>query len=488
MTKECLGKREKLTSVLVLAAMGCFLMLFFTKIHPLIIYDSDDWLYVSYRRNAIPNPLEWNPCKVLPETLLPLVSDFGAHIVHIFVKDYIFSLTIAYALCGSAVIVLFFLVLAETLKEQFGISYQNKLLVCMFVFLFCFSLYRSDWNKNSYVFWARNLNCFFNYVIPGILNAILIMIHMNNKEDKNRSFVQTGLVLVLTYLAVFSNLFHSAILVTYLGTVLLLNLSEIKNGIKEYVSKNKYELGTIVLWLLSLILESQGRRADQGNGLSMAVVADTFKGLLSWIKSINKFTGCVIVLAVVVALFCAIKGKRQNNSFIRMFRISAISGLLLLAFLVLLCSVVDSKYITRTDAMFGMSFWLLFVFAISFASIIDEYKLVLIISPFLLYLLLVNALNAGKTFSESNEMNISPEKCIAVDNDLISQIVEADKMGLEEMTLHVPVGVDDVNWPHALYMGGRFANTLSQHGVISKCLEVNVVADETMNEKYHLGY
>ena len=56
------------------------------------------------------------------------------------------------------------------------------------------------------------------------------------------------------------------------------------------------------------------------------------------------------------------------------------------------------------------------------------------------------------------------------------------------MTLYVPVGVDEVNWPHAIIMGGRFANSLSQHGIISKYLEVTVVPDESINEMFNLGY
>lgn len=41
------------------------LVLFFTKITPLVVFDSDDWLYVSFTRMPVPIWGHWNPSRVL---------------------------------------------------------------------------------------------------------------------------------------------------------------------------------------------------------------------------------------------------------------------------------------------------------------------------------------------------------------------------------------------------------------------------------------
>ena len=84
--------------------------------------------------------------------------------------------------------------------------------------------------------------------------------------------------------------------------------------------------------------------------------------------------------------------------------------------------------------------------------------------------------------------NIAPYKCVNVDNDLINQIVTADKNGKTEMQLVVPKGDNRDNWPHPKYMGGNISRTLYSHGIISKNIKITVKPDENMNRNYHLGY
>ena len=40
-----------------------FFLVWFTKIHPLTVFDVDDWAYIHYPRRAVPLPTYWTPTK-----------------------------------------------------------------------------------------------------------------------------------------------------------------------------------------------------------------------------------------------------------------------------------------------------------------------------------------------------------------------------------------------------------------------------------------
>lgn len=81
-----------------LVIFGLFL-LFFLIINPIIPYDADDWTYLSRFRIPLPLISEWNPTKVLPETLMPFGGWSAEHIFYkIFYKilnNYVLSVTVA---------------------------------------------------------------------------------------------------------------------------------------------------------------------------------------------------------------------------------------------------------------------------------------------------------------------------------------------------------------------------------------------------------
>ena len=297
--------REVSKSKFFLIALGgllfLYLMIFFTSIHPLVIYDSDDWLYISYRREALPNIHEWNPTKVLPETLLPFVSDIGAHIIRPFIGDYIFSLTVAYTLTGSTLILIWFVLVYILLEKKFSALHLSGIMSCLLFLFLCFSIYRRDWNQNSYMFWARNLNCFFNYVIPGLVNSSIVIFLLRN-DYKELKGIKLGFLILVTYLAIFSNLFHSAILATFVASRMLFSIKTIRKGLKDYCLNFWYEILVIVLWLISAMFEAGGGRAAVSDGISAEKIIYTIKGLFQFIDTFNKPTCFAILMINIVAV------------------------------------------------------------------------------------------------------------------------------------------------------------------------------------------
>ena len=69
---------------------------------------------------------------------------------------------------------------------------------------------------------AKNLNCFFNYVIPNVLNASLVLYFFcNDPEDNNgRNYMQSGILFTAVYMGIFSNLFQEVVLISFIGCML----------------------------------------------------------------------------------------------------------------------------------------------------------------------------------------------------------------------------------------------------------------------------
>ena len=103
----------------------------------------------------------------------------------------------------------------------------------------------------------------------------------------------------------------------------------------------------------------------------------------------------------------------------------------------------------------------------------------------LICILVSSANTPGQTFKEGNMGNIDTRICKQVCNDVIGQILQADREGKKETILYVPVSEKEGNWPFP--EGNGIAHSLHEHGLTSVMIETTVVPTMEMNEKYHLG-
>ena len=108
--------------VIVFAALFVFL----TVINPLVIYDTDDWMYIYLLRKPIPKPGAWNPTRIFPETFMPLVSYFGALVINNVIDNYCLSLTLAHGIFGSIVLTFYFVEFAVLFYRRKLISIMSR--------------------------------------------------------------------------------------------------------------------------------------------------------------------------------------------------------------------------------------------------------------------------------------------------------------------------------------------------------------------------
>lgn len=152
------------------------MLLFFLRIHPLIIYDGDDWLYASYFRLPIPIWNDWNPSRVFPEIFMPLCSTLAVYLFMPLTHDYIWSLALMYGIVVSFFITLYVYAFALFLREKIKASVSNSIIISTIFFLFHFLIFKTAESGNHHMFYANDVTCYFYYIIPTILNVVLVII------------------------------------------------------------------------------------------------------------------------------------------------------------------------------------------------------------------------------------------------------------------------------------------------------------------------
>lgn len=101
----------------VVVFVGFFI--FFTVVHPLYVYNTDDWYGILSQRRAIPIWNHWNPTRVLPETLMPLAAELGIRFFMPVSGDFIGSMAIAFAMVLSAFYSTYFMLFYYLSAQKF---------------------------------------------------------------------------------------------------------------------------------------------------------------------------------------------------------------------------------------------------------------------------------------------------------------------------------------------------------------------------------
>ena len=493
-------RRQKVAEGLWYLAIFLFFFFWFSQMHPLVVYDADDWTYLAYVRSAAPEWGGWNPAKVFPEVMMPFFSNLGLYFLLPLVGDYITTFTITHALVVSGFLTVYFWSLACLIRRLFSLPRSTTALVTAFFFLLHFLVLRKTEADNSYLFNCGDLNCYYNYLIPGLMNASFVLYLLANpRADRflqGKPSVWTGLFLVGIYFTVFSNLASSGILAAYAGSCLLLHLIRMRKSFRlsEYLKQNYLYLLILFGWAVSALFELSGGRASSAEGISLMsnirLSASSFVSVL--LECSQAFWWCVAAVAV-PALACflydRVKGDAQpilSSVLLTM----AVAAAALVVYTILLCAVVYPTYIYRSEYMFSPFFYILLPSALALGYLLRKFPALTAVCPMVLLLLATSINTPGKTFREPNMSNWDGAVCTKISQDIVEQVLTADAQGLDEMTLYVPLCVEDLetqdNWPFSLSLVPRISETLYEQGLISRPIHIQAEASIAFNIRHHL--
>lgn len=304
-----------------------------------------------------------------------------------------------------------------------------------------------------------------------------------------------GILLLIIYLAIFSNLPASAILAAYSGGVVLLHIWKdgiiTKNFQVNTVRKIKIYIGVLVLWLISAIYELSGGRASAGMGYTLSFMQglrETLHIFQTMVGQLNRtfIAGCVVILLIAALLYAFQEEKSDDFTLCNNMVVLFIALIASIAFTCVLCAEVKADYAYRSDYLYGIFFFAILSISFVLSWVISRFSKMEIFLPIILFILVFDVNTKGSTFLEPNISNVPANTCLAVSNDIIDQITKARDAKETEMVLYVPVHATDDNWPHTKLLEYILIDTLYEHGIIDSWIDITLCPTLEINQKYNL--
>lgn len=479
-------------------------MVYFTQISPILPFDGDDWFFNGSMRVPFPLWGVWNPTRVFPEVLSPVCGYIAAFCLYPFTHDYVGAVGFVRAFVVSGFVTVFFYLFYNLLKRSFKlstrVSFASELL-----FILSFFLIFKHLNQASYTgFWSNDFDSIFFYLVPGLLNASVI-IWMAQYRDfhaklSKMTISQKGILIIVLYFALFSNTQFNIILATYAfcKMVEVVVKSWPHNHSLAQLLKSVYVyLIILIVWLLTVVFDMHGARA--GSLAQKQPFTALFKNTIRHFKLFISYQNTKFVfiasLVIVISIVCWCAGIRKNKK-LSVFCISLVNNLTCLVlstiYLLLAYTKAGSEYVSRVDAMWPIVFFFLYNFCICFAWMISESKLIKTLVPLGLTLLALLAFNFNYQPISSTVGGYDAKTVKAVDNYIISQVVKADRNGKSKVVVKVPVDnknhnpkVGTSNWPHSYDMAGELQNTLYAHHIIRTRMKIIFRPDISVNHKFY---
>lgn len=500
LNKICIGEiglmRKKTKMIYIIYGILVMLMMyvFYTSFKPIMVCDPDDWTYISYIRKPLPLWKNWNPAKILPETVEGLLGYFAAYVVFPICGDYIYSFTYTFAafisFCIAAYVISSAMLLKKLIpeiKDTICIVSASLLFLVNFIFL----------RGNNFFFTASNLNCFLNYLFPSLFCMVLINYMLSSRFiaiDRNQSYpvlkdekmaddvsavFKEGTVLLLIYLAVFSNMVCNVIFVIpmvlvyfYFATKSLKNKS-LKDFLLSYNQSGVFHY-TFILEIICLFYEYNGGRANSFSiSLKESLVLTIEDIKYIWHITDKKiFITCLTL--IILSIFINIKKEKfKNKKVLQIILWYIVAFGIIAVYLTALYTQIGDHKLQRCENIFV--FYILFVEAafVALGYLLNKYTKTMLLAPILLFILI--AIVAYGDYKPSMSYYYGDRNlCYDVNSSIVRQFEEAEKKENYEFELHVPKsGLGSYD-----FSGDRIAATLYKHGITASLLKPHLVLEE----------
>lgn len=484
------GKAHLLKGVFLLCVFT-FLMIFFFEYNPLTVNNMDDWTYVAFRRAAVPSVNQWNPARVLPEILMPACAQLAVWLVLPVTGNYLMSLTIVFNTVLALFATLYIAMFVRLLMNLMNADEPMAVLLSALFFVFHIRCWMSPWIPSQHMFYSPSLTTAFYYTIPSLLNIILVLLLDSRREGdavcSAEHPIVNGMLILLLYLAVFSNLYCSIILAVYCGVHaawgFVKKLAK-KTPFAAWAKEYGLHLCVLAAWFVSMGFELTGNRA--GSLKTSTPLLDRLKQTVSVLlleiermeDTVFYLTLLMIAAGLVLVAVSRCRKEKDKAYAVVMLRYLC-CAVLSLVYLILLSAMTNQGYIARKDVLIGPVF---FVFAAAFCSLaylIEKCSHITLAVPIVTFIMAFDVLLGINTFAVSNALMLPQKTCIAITESFVEKVLEADRAGLSEVTISVPRGSEAYgNWPYTHDMGLRMVTALESHRMIEHVKYISVEIDD----------
>lgn len=501
------------------------LYIFFVRIRPQILFNTDDWTYLSFTRTSklLPSTREWNPAKVLPENLMPISGYLGKLIYSPFVKSFYNAVTSGMSLVLCLFVLCYIMLTVRMIGDKFELNVYERMILGLFIILIHFTAFPFQKERNYHFFYETNPTNVFNYTIPCLLNMILVSLSVIHESYLRKIFDKEHIVCktiyaILLYFAVYSNLYSSVIIAVFAGVKIIQYLFvEVRDYTTDWVDKLiqcTVYIYVLLLWFVSMIFESKGGRANQLSGSSFDLKS-SFQQLIGAMKAKSVIYNLMIVASIVFCFVVLIYVCRNKDrylkpllskhkstskkereavhektidtycfSYINWAVLWVTCAVLTMLFIVLLCAKTGGGYHSYASVQFDYNYYLMLNLFMILAFLIKINRKFVYGVGALAVLMGCLIAFSDISYAEYNGFWQPGESCHALADYIVEQYVEADRSGVETAQIHVPdFGTED-NFPIANYGNMRIANTLYNYGVTSRFVMSEFVIDGSVNERF----
>lgn len=473
------GRKRTWVLATFLLAVFLFFLLFFTRAHPILPSNMDDWAYLYPHRSAVPIWKGWNPIRIFAEVGIPAVSMISSFLFMPFTGNIFTALMIGFAISVSMALTGLLLGFCRLLANR-TLSDRQVIAWGVFFLLCHFWIFRTEYQGNYYMLWTSDACTYFFYVIPNLMNAAAVLWLETDPElralPSAGAYGKKALFLLLAYFSIFSNIWASMILAAYVGSRLLFSVAALirkeKTG-KAWLSENATLLLLAAVWLVSQIFELNGMRAGEiGRNMGTELSRTLSTGLSVLLKMNRRYA---LTMPVLLAGGLTVMIRSKDRQELRSVVILAVAGVFCLLYLVLSCSKTGASYIRRPDVFYGLFFFGTVTVILAASALIRRVPVLKLILPLTLVIILVDCQSPGRTWREANGQQLSPRIINNINNDIVKQLKAAEAEGKNSVQILLPDFGVPGNWPYSVEAGEVVGETMWKLGVLEKNIIVEAM-------------
>jgi len=488
-------RREKSIRFVLLFCVFLFILVFFTKVHPIVISTTDDYFGFANHRQVLPTWRGSEPIRVFGAVFLPLVSQVMSLFYRVFGGNLFDYLTFGWALCVAGAMTGLTAVL-YCLFRKAGVS---PLLACVglvFFLLMHFWIFKKQGQDgNTYMLHSVYACTYFIYVIPNLLNAILVLWLHSDKDlhdlFKPGKYLKKSLFVFAAYFCIHSNIWAGAILASYLGMRLI---TDIISGIRtkvpfgKWIHSNSTILLLILMWLVSQVFEMNGQRAAGIGQSALGGLSGVLKTAMDTFGKVNLryifFCGIIVVGGMIA--FFARRDKGTLSGIGKLF----FALVLFIVYFLLSCSKLQqyNEYVVRPDVFYGAFFFGSLIVLLCLFELMRRFPIGKLVLPLALLFVLVDCNSMGKAYQDSvvNKLGETAETHSRINQDILLQMQQAEADGLKEAKIYVPAYNHPENWPYATYATEQISKGFYKLGAMKEEIYIELVPDPEKNKEFGL--
>ena len=229
----------------------------------------------------------------------------------------------------------------------------------------------------------------------------------------------------------------------------------------------------IAVWIISQFFEISGGRADMVKKELSKEIGLTMITMLRTARNMNRKFSAAIFAMLLIGIIVQIRERKKAE-----LKTTAFWGtcfFISCIYLIFSCSKVGHEFAARPDVFYGLFFFGLMAVLVNAVYLSGKFQNTKVFIPLLLLIILNDCSSGGKTFRESNMLNLSPRIINNINNDIVDQMMAAEDVGLSHMTIMVPVFDDEDNWPYAVYATDALGESMWKLHVIEQNVRVDSI-------------